>query len=183
MQPLAYVLARLSEPSSYAGLGAILALLGWHLSDGALGLVAQLLAAACGLLALCLKERGLIRVLVLVFAVAPALSACGGVPAAVLGGIGAAGSVYNAIDRLTETASSYIATACGDYAKVRAAADATLAAGLLPPAVAAKVATIESYGDAVCRPGAVPPAGDPASTAIWLGQLAGQLTTLAANQQ
>ena len=33
MQVLAYLLARFSEPSSYAGLSAILGLAGWHLSD------------------------------------------------------------------------------------------------------------------------------------------------------
>ena len=57
MQILAYLLARFSEPSSYAGLGAVLALLGWHLPDPALGQLAQALAALCGLLALLLKER------------------------------------------------------------------------------------------------------------------------------
>ena len=58
MQLLTYLLARFSEPSSYAGLGALLALFGWHLSDTLLGQLAQLLAAGCGFLALCLKERG-----------------------------------------------------------------------------------------------------------------------------
>jgi sulfite exporter TauE/SafE len=60
MSTLAYLLARFSEPSSYAGLGALLALLGWQLSDTALGDIAQCLAAGCGLLALVLKERGLL---------------------------------------------------------------------------------------------------------------------------
>ncbi len=60
MQLLAYLLARLSEPSSYAGLGALLALAGWNLSDTTLGIVVQFLAAGCALLALGLKERGLI---------------------------------------------------------------------------------------------------------------------------
>jgi len=59
MQILAYLLARFSEPSSYAGLGALLALLGWNLPDTIVGQLAQLLAAACGLVALCLKEGGL----------------------------------------------------------------------------------------------------------------------------
>ena len=57
MQLLAYLLARFSEPSSYAGLGALLALFGWHLSDSILGQLAQFLAAACALAALALKER------------------------------------------------------------------------------------------------------------------------------
>ena len=48
MQVLAFLLARLSEPSSYAGLGAILALAGLHFSDSDLGGVAQFLAAGCG---------------------------------------------------------------------------------------------------------------------------------------
>jgi hypothetical protein len=59
MQMLAYLLARFSEPSSYAGLGAMLVLLGWHFSDSDIGAVVQFLAAACALLALLLKERGM----------------------------------------------------------------------------------------------------------------------------
>jgi hypothetical protein len=58
MQMLAYLLARFSEPSSYAGLGAVLALAGWNLADPTLAAVAQFLAAGCALLALILKERG-----------------------------------------------------------------------------------------------------------------------------
>ena len=37
------------------------------------------------------------------------------------------------------------------------------------------IATTEEYGDAAC---ANPPQGDPLSTAIWLGQLIGQVATL-----
>jgi hypothetical protein len=175
MRILAYLLARFSEPSSYAGLGAVLALLGWNFSDTTTGQLVQLLAAGCGLIALCLKERGLIRAIVLVFAVAPALSGCAGVPAAALGGLGSAGSVYSAIDKITEATHPYIATACVEYQRGRAAADAATAAGVVPNAIAAKVISIESFGDAAC---ANPPASDPLSTAIWLGTLAGQITTL-----
>jgi hypothetical protein len=178
MKIIAYLLARFSEPSSYAGMGAFLALLGWHLSDPIVGQGVQLLAAACALLALCLKERGLIRVIVLVFAVLPVLSACAGAPAAVLAGMGSAGSAYLAVDKLTEGASPYIAQGCAEYAKAKAAADAVSATGLVPAPTNAKLASIESFGDAAC---ANPPAGDPLSTAIWLGQLAGQLTTLTSN--
>src|SRR5690242_15000010 len=78
MQTLAYLLARFSEPSSYAGIGALLALVGWNLSDPLLGQLAQLLAGGCALAALALKERGVIPVIALVFAVAPALAGCGG---------------------------------------------------------------------------------------------------------
>jgi sulfite exporter TauE/SafE len=60
MQILAYLLARFSEPSSYAGLGALLALLGWNLTDSVLAQLAQALAALCGLIALVLRERGLV---------------------------------------------------------------------------------------------------------------------------
>jgi len=60
MQIVSYLLARFSEPSSYAGIGALLALLGVQASDPVLADLAQLLAAGCGLLALILKERGLI---------------------------------------------------------------------------------------------------------------------------
>ena len=177
MPILAYVLARLSEPSSYAGLGALLALVGWNLSDTIVGQLAQLLAAGCGLLALVLKERGLIRAIVLVFAVVPALAGCGGVPAAVLGGLGSAGSLYTMADKITETADPYVAKACAEYTKGKAAADAVVGTGLVPSAASAKVTSIESFGDAAC---AKPPSGDPLSTAIWLGKLAGQITTLTA---
>ena len=59
MQILAYLLARFSEPSSYAGLSAVLALAGWNLPDPTLAQFVQLLAAACGFIAFCLKDRGL----------------------------------------------------------------------------------------------------------------------------
>lgn len=179
MQLLSYLLARFSEPSSYAGLGALLALLGWHLSQSIVGQVAQLLAAACALLALCLKERGLIRVIILIFAVLPMLTACAGAPAAALAGLGSAGSAYMAVDKLTEAASPYIAKGCTEYAKAKAAADAVSATGLVPASVAPKLTSIESFGDAACSN---PPAGDPLSTAIWLGHLAGQLSTLTATK-
>jgi hypothetical protein len=179
MQIVAYLLARFSEPSSYAGLGALLALVGWNLSDTIVGQLIQLLAAGCGLLALGLKERGVIRapgVLgVLVFAMVPALAGCGGVPAAVLGGIGSAGSVYSVADKITEAADPYVTKACAEYATGKAAADAVVGTGLVPVAATRKVTSIESFGDAACKK---PPAGDPLSTAIWLGQLAGQITTL-----
>jgi hypothetical protein len=60
MQILAYLLARFSEPSSYAGLGAVLALIGWNLPQPFLADLAQALAALCALLALVLKEGGLL---------------------------------------------------------------------------------------------------------------------------
>jgi len=154
MQILAYLLARFSEPSSYAGLGALLALLGWNLPDGALADLVQLCAAASALAALFLKERGLIRAIVLVFAVVPLLSACAGLAAA----------------------GSMIGTACAEYGRARDAAEAVRAAGLVPAGIAADIGAIESFGDAAC---ASPPAGDPLETAIWFGRLAGQLATLA----
>jgi hypothetical protein len=78
MQILAYLLARFSEPSSYAGIGAVLALLGLHFSDTVIGQLAQFLAAGCALAALLLKERGIIKSLVLAagLAAAVALAAC-----------------------------------------------------------------------------------------------------------
>jgi hypothetical protein len=57
MQTLAYLIARFSEPSSYAGLGAVLAVIGWNLPEPVLGQLIQALAAVCALLAFLLKER------------------------------------------------------------------------------------------------------------------------------
>jgi hypothetical protein len=73
MQILAYLLARFSEPSSYAGLGAVLALVGFHFSDTLTGQLAQFLAAGCALAALFLKERGVIRGLALTIGLAAML--------------------------------------------------------------------------------------------------------------
>jgi hypothetical protein len=75
MRILTYLLTRFSEPSSYAGLGAMLALLGWNLPETLLGQLIQGLAAACALLALVLKDRGVVPAIALVIAAAPALSA------------------------------------------------------------------------------------------------------------
>jgi len=174
MQYVTYLLARFSEPSSYAGLGAVIALVGLHLSDTELGALVQLLAAGCALAALLLKERGTGAALLLLISVVPALGACGAlVPAgsaigAVSGGIAIANQVSAAVDPV-------IATACGEYKKGEGAADAVIATGLVPATVTGKVKSIESFGDAAC---ANPPSGDALSTAIWLGQLAGQVTTL-----
>jgi hypothetical protein len=110
-------------------------------------------------------------------AAAPALVGCGGVPAMVIGGLGSAGSVYTALDKLTQATDPYIATACAEYQKGKATADALTGTGLVPSAASAKVTSIESFGDAAC---ANPPSGDPLSTAIWLGKLAGQIATLTA---
>lgn len=57
MQILAYLLARFSEPSSYAGLGAVLALLGWNLPEPVTAQLVQGLAALCAFVAFLLKER------------------------------------------------------------------------------------------------------------------------------
>jgi sulfite exporter TauE/SafE len=83
MRFLAYLLARFSEPSSYAGLGAVLALLGVHFSDSLTGQIAQSLAALCALAALLLKERGIIKSLALtgVLVAGATLAACAPVAA------------------------------------------------------------------------------------------------------
>ena len=78
MPIVSYLLARFSEPSSYAGIGAVLALAGVHFSDSDLGQLAQFLAAGCGLAALLLRERGMIQVLALMILAAGALGACTG---------------------------------------------------------------------------------------------------------
>ena len=76
MPLLSFMLARFSEPSSYAGLGAVLALAGIHFSDTVFGQLVQFLAAGCGLAALFLKERGFIQMFVLAALVGAALGAC-----------------------------------------------------------------------------------------------------------
>jgi len=174
MRTLAYVLARLSEPSSYAGLGAILALLGIHFSDSVLGQLAQFLAAGCGLAALFLKERGLIQMIVLAAMLGTALGACA--PLAGAGAaIGAFGAGMTVANDAASNVNATIQTACAAYDKGRAAANAMVGTGLVPSAAVSKLGIIEEYGDAAC---VNPPSGDALSTAIWLGTLVGQIGTL-----
>lgn len=174
MQFLTYILARFSEPSSYAGLGAALALLGWNLSDSTLSEVIQFCAGLCGLLALFLKDRRLAKMIAMAVIIAPTLSACGGLIAAG-SAAGAAGGIFALINQSASTVDTVIRTACADYEEGRAAANAIVAIGLVPPDIAAKIAAIESFGDAAC---ANPPDGDILSTAVWLGRLVGQIMTL-----
>jgi hypothetical protein len=174
MQVLTFLLARFSEPSSYAGLGALLALAGLHFSDSDLGQIAQFLAAGCGLAALLLKERGMIQVIAFVLLAGGALGACaplvaaGAATGAIGGGVALANEAAGVVD-------ATIQTACAEYAKGKATANAVVGTGLVPSAVASKVSVIEEYGDAAC---ANPPTGDALSTGIWLGELVGQIATL-----
>jgi hypothetical protein len=174
MQALAFLLARFSEPSSYAGLGAMLALVGLHFSDSDLGQIAQLLAAGCGLAALLLKERGILRTIALMAMLGGALGACAPLvgAGAALGTVGAGITVANTV---STTVDATIQTACAAYDKGKAAADAVVGTGIVPAGAAGKARIIEEYGDAAC---ANPPSGDALSTAIRLGTLVGQLATL-----
>ncbi|HXP05763.1 MAG TPA: hypothetical protein VN808_16700 [Stellaceae bacterium] len=97
-------------------------------------------------------------------------------------GLIAAGSAAGAIggglavaDQLVGTVDATIRAACGEYEKGRAVAEALIATGLVPLNAIAKARLIEEYGDAAC---ANPPQGDPLLTAIWLGELVGQIAAL-----
>ena len=56
MSLLAFLVARLKEPSSYAGLGAVFATLGIHVDNATLQAAVQLLVAAGGLAAVLMPE-------------------------------------------------------------------------------------------------------------------------------
>lgn len=97
-------------------------------------------------------------------------------------GLIAAGSATGAIggslaiaDQIMGAVDSAIRAACGEYGKGRAVAEALIASGRVPPDAVTKARIIEEYGDATC---ASPPQGDPLSTAIWLGELVGQIGAL-----
>jgi len=107
-------------------------------------------------------------VLLLALAGCTGLVAAGSAAGALGGGLAIANQVAAGVDPAIDAA-------CAEYEKGRVVADAILAAGLLPLDTAAKVETIEQYGDAAC---ANPPGGDALSTAIWLGKLIGQIVTL-----
>jgi hypothetical protein len=137
MQTLSYLLARFSEPSSYAGLGALLALLGVHFSDSDLGQLAQFLAAGCGLAALLLKDRGMIQVLALAVLAATTLGACSGPNAPTVATIqtGAAVILTATQQAMCEAQAaanlaSAVAAAAGDASASAEAGKASTAAGV-----------------------------------------------------
>jgi hypothetical protein len=190
MNLLAFLAARLKEPSSYAGIGMLLAAAGAKPNDMTLQAIVQLCAAIAGLVAVLVPEHNSATkgsggtsglppaAIALLIVAALGLGACqaAGAGVAIAGGaISAAAS----IDRLVSTADATIADACAEYSNAKAAASAALAAGLVPPVAVAKLSAIEGFGDAAC---ANPPRGDAVSTAIWLGELAGEVTTLIGNR-
>ena len=153
MQILAFLLARFSEPSSYAGLGAILALAGLHFSVSAnLGQDAghSFPPPGAELAALLLKERRApIQMIALAVLVGAALGACA--PLAGVGAaVGAIGTGITVADTVAGTVDTTIQAACREYEKGRAAANAVVATGLVPTDASGKVDVIEEYGDAAC---------------------------------
>jgi hypothetical protein len=54
---VAYLLARLREPSTYAGLGALFAALGFHPSAAVLGAAVNVAVALAGLAAMLVPEQ------------------------------------------------------------------------------------------------------------------------------
>lgn len=57
MNLLAFIVARLREPSTYAGLGALLGAAGVHIDDTVLQAVVQLLVSIAGLIAVLVPEK------------------------------------------------------------------------------------------------------------------------------
>jgi hypothetical protein len=108
-----------------------------------------------------------------------ALGGCGGLVAAA-SALGAASSVLTIVNTVSADADAVIKDACVAYDTGKAATDAVVQTGLVPGDAEAKITSIESFGDAAC---ANPPSGDALSTAIWLGQLVGQISTLADARQ
>lgn len=107
------------------------------------------------------------------------LCGCGGLVAAG-SAVGAASGVLTIVDTAAADADTVIKDACTAYDAGKAAADAVSKTGLVPADAEAKITSIESFGDAACGH---PPSGDTLSTAIWLGQLVGQISTLADQRQ
>ena len=117
------------------------------------------------------------RLLILPMVLSPLLAAsgCGGLVAAG-SALGAVGTVVNTANQVAGTVDPVITTACQESEKGKSAANAVTATGLLSNDVTTKVKSIESFGDAAC---ANPPQGNSAaSTAVWLGQLVGELVAL-----
>ena len=102
------------------------------------------------------------------------LAGCAGLLAAG-SATGALGGGLAIANQLLGSADSTIRAGCAIYQQGRAAAEAVVATGLVQADASAKLRIIEEYGDAACTN---PLQGDPLSTAIWLGELVGQVATL-----
>ncbi|HEV2097842.1 MAG TPA: hypothetical protein VGR45_02825 [Stellaceae bacterium] len=57
MNLLWFIVARLKEPSSYAGLGAVLAAAGIHIDNSILNAAIQVIVSIAGLIAVLVPER------------------------------------------------------------------------------------------------------------------------------
>lgn len=57
MTLLTFLIARLKEPSSYAGLGTLLVAAGVHINDSALQSLIQVLVSVAGLVAVLVPEK------------------------------------------------------------------------------------------------------------------------------
>ena len=187
MNLLEFLAARLKEPSSYAGIGTLLAALGISPGDTTLAAIIQLCVAVAGMVAVLIPEQSAAAkptgsvtlppaAVVLLVAATLALGACqsAGSAAAIAGG---AISAADGVQQLITAEDRIIVAACADYANGKTTANAAVAAGRAPAGMLAKLVSIEGFGDAAC---ANPPQGDPLSTAIWLGELAGDMKTLVA---
>lgn len=108
-----------------------------------------------------------------------ALGGCGGLVAAG-SAVGAASGILTIANTVTADADAVVKDACVAYESGKGAAAAVVKTGLVPADAEDKITSIESFRDAAC---AHPPSGDVLSTAIWLGQLVGQITTLADERQ
>lgn len=104
---------------------------------------------------------------------------CGGLVAAG-SALGAASGVVTIANTVAGDADAVIKDACVAYETGKAATDTVVNTGLVTADAEGKITSIESFGDAAC---ARPPSGDALSTAIWLGQLVGQISTLADQRQ
>jgi hypothetical protein len=145
MTLLAFLVARLREPSSYAGLGMLLAALGVTPSETMLDAIVQLCVAGAGLVAVLLPEHAQAgggganpssrlppAALVLFVASSIALGACQAATTT-----GAAGA-----NRLIGEGEAVVTAACAEYGRGKAAADAVVAAGHVAPATVAEVSSI-----------------------------------------
>jgi hypothetical protein len=158
VQLFAYLLARFSEPSSYAGIGAVLALLGVHFSETDLGQLSQFLAAGCGLAALLLKERGIVSMLLVAILVGAALSACSALsvltPSQIASGTQQALTTTQAILTTTQQAMCEAQTAANIAAAVAAGAGDKTAA-----TEASKASAAAGAGCTWTNPATTPAAG------------------------
>lgn len=170
MDTLKSLLAKFSQPSSWAGLGAILALFGFNVSGDTLGTIIQIGAGACGLIAIIVNEKAGAQK----SAILPPLVALGlaGMLTACSTGAGTPQTTVAGVQNTQQAIQTAIGTACQD---VNAASALAAPFAGVPQVAGVLTFATASCGTADAIAALVTKAVTDPTTIAWAENLASQL--------